>query len=221
MEKEARDLLVKGADGMGISLPDEAVSRFETYNSLLQLWGRKINLTARLGSREVVTHHFLDSLSGVAFVSVPPGARVIDIGCGAGLPAFPLKFALPGLRVALIDSVRKKIAFCQEVIRATGVFGMAAHWGRGEELGKLPEHRGAYDWAVSRALGQSSDVVKLALPFVAPGGRVLLYKGVPESDELQSLGKLCDQIGASWEIRKAIVPFLEEERSLIVVRTAL
>ena len=218
MESALRTALAEGASRMGVNLGDEALARFETYLALLQLWGRKINLTARLEGPEVVTHHFLDSLAGARVIAGSPEARVIDIGSGAGLPAFPLKFALPGLRVTLVDSVRKKIAFCQEVIRATAIPGVEAVWGRGEELVRLPGRAGGYDWVVSRAVGKAADVTRVGLPFLAPGGRILLYKGSPERSELESLGALCSAAGATWEIVRVAVPGIDEERSLVVVR---
>ena len=116
MDGDVRGFFIEGCAEMGIALTQDATSRFETYLSLLQSWGRKINLTTRLEAKDVVIHHFLDSLSGVRFISAESGARVIDLGAGAGLPSFPLKFALPLLRLTLIESVRKKVSFCQEVI---------------------------------------------------------------------------------------------------------
>lgn len=205
---------------MGVILDDTAVKRFATYLDLLQQWGRKINLTTRLAADEIITYHFLDSLAGVPVVAASPSGRMIDLGAGAGLPSLPLKFALPGLRLRLIESVRKKVAFCQEVIRATGVADVEALWGRGEDLGSRSEHHRCYDLAVSRALGPSAEVAKMALPFLAPGGCVILYKGEPATEELSELEVLCDELGASWIMHPVAVPHLQGARSLIVVSLA-
>lgn len=220
MDSELRSILVSGAAELGAQLEDQDLERFSSYLALLQTWGRKINLTTRLDGQEIVVYHFLDSLAGFGLLAATPEARVVDLGSGAGLPSLPLKFALPGLSITLVESVRKKIAFCQEVIRTTGTKGIAALWGRGEELGRRPEHRARYAWAISRALGQSADVVRLSLPFLEPGGRVLLYKGHPGNQELQELDALCSEIGARRELRTVSVPALPEARALIVVTTA-
>jgi hypothetical protein len=90
-----------------VALDDDAVNRFSSYLGLLQLWGKKISLTTRLEATEVIVYHFLDSLAGVPILTATPSAHVVDLGAGAGLPALPLKFALPGLRVVLVESVRK------------------------------------------------------------------------------------------------------------------
>jgi 16S rRNA (guanine527-N7)-methyltransferase len=215
-----RVILVDGAARMGIELSAEAVDRFATLLSLLQVWGRKINLTTRLEEEEVVVHHFLDSLAGAPFLSAEPEARIIDLGAGAGFPSFPLKFALPRLRITMIESVRKKVSFCREVIRATGSTDIEAVCARGEELGREQRHRGAYDWAVSRALGSSADVLRLAQPFMSHGGHVMVYKGSPERGELEDLSAACGEMGATWRIHGVDVPHLQARRSLIVVSLA-
>lgn len=221
VNKSQRELLVTGASSLGVTLDDTAVERFSAFMILLQLWGKKINLTTRLESTEVILYHFLDSLAGVPILEMSPAARVVDLGAGAGLPSLPLKFALPELSVLLVESVRKKIAFCQEVIRAVGVTGIKAIWSRGENLGVRPDHHRAYDWAVSRALGSSAEVARLALPFLAPGGRILLYKGEPDSGELQALDAFCTEKGGAWELHQVLVPHLKAARSLIIINGLL
>jgi 16S rRNA (guanine527-N7)-methyltransferase len=220
LEEELRAMLIDGATRMGIDLGPEAVSRFATLLSLLQTWGKRINLTTRLEGREIVVHHFLDSLAGVRFLGDDPGARVVDLGAGAGFPSFPLKFALPGLRATLVESVRKKVSFCREVIRATGSAGIEAICGRGEDLARQEAHRRGYTWAVSRALASSAEVLKLAHPFLAPGGSVLIYKGAPDRDELDDLDRSCTRIGAAWQLHDVEVPLIDARRSLVVVRIA-
>jgi 16S rRNA (guanine527-N7)-methyltransferase len=214
---EQQQLLVSGAAALGVVLDAVALARFASYLTLLQQWGKKINLTARLATTEIIVYHFVDSLAGAPRLAETPAARIVDLGAGAGLPAFPLKFALPDLQFLLVESVRKKVAFCQEAIRAAGLTGIEALWGRGEEIGIRPERHHGYDWAVSRALGPAAEVARLALPFLAPGGRMLFYKGEPEPGELAGLDDFCKEIGGSWELHKVVVPHLDAARSLIVV----
>jgi 16S rRNA (guanine527-N7)-methyltransferase len=220
MEAGLREILLEGASRMGVVLGEEAVARFDTLLALLQTWGSRVNLTTRIEAREVVIHHFLDSLAGVPLLSGTPVARVLDLGAGAGFPAFPLKFALPELRVTLVESVRKKIAFCREVIRASACTEIEAVCARGEELGSDVRYRGAYDWVVSRALGSSANVLRLSLPFLVPGGGILLYKGMPDRKELDDLEVTCGKLAISRSLHEATVPFLEARRTLIVLKTA-
>lgn len=217
MKQDLRNILVDGSQRMGIALPEEAVGQFSIFLELLQTWGAKINLTSRLRGREVVIHHFLDSLAASRFLSSHVPGSVIDLGAGAGFPSIPLKFVLPRFNFTLVESVRKKVSFCQQVIRETGVVGMEAIWGRAEDLCHRPEHRCRYDWAISRALGESSEVVRLGVPFLIPGGRLLLFKGMPDDAELRQLDRLCTQIGGKWELHPVEIPYLQEARSIILV----
>jgi 16S rRNA (guanine527-N7)-methyltransferase len=217
VDQALQELLVTGAAGMGVALDDKAVMCFSAYMTLLQQWGKKINLTTRLDSEEIIVYHFLDSLAGVPIVASFPHGRMVDLGSGAGLPSLPLKFALPGLNLVLIDSIRKKVAFCQAVVRSVGAAGVSVIWGRGEDFGSRPEHSRGYDWAVSRALGRSADVAGMALPFLAPGGSLILYKGDPESAELEDLDIFCKRLGALWRLQPVLVPHLKGVRSLILI----
>jgi 16S rRNA (guanine527-N7)-methyltransferase len=218
METGLRDLLVGGAGTLGVHLTDEAVGRFSTYLDLLQTWGARINLTSRLEAQDIVVYHFLDSLSGAQWLVGSPGVRVIDIGTGAGMPAIPLKIVRPDLEVIMIDGTRKKALFCQEAIKELGLTGAEALWGRAEELGRKPEHRGRYRWAVCRAVGQSSEIASLALPFLDDKGALLLYKGNPEQKELDALAALCRRKHAVMENHPAEVPHLVGARTHLIVK---
>lgn len=217
MDRRLRELLTSGASRLGVDLDDVAVSRFSTYLMLLQRWGRKINLTTLLTGEEIVVHHFLDALAGVAILAASPHDRLVDLGAGAGFPSLPLKFALPALQPLLIESVRKKVSFCREVIRSVAVDNVQVVWGRAEDLGSRPEFSHRFDWAASRALGRSGDVAKMALPFLAPEGRIMIYKGEPKADELQELDAFCDREGMIWRAHPVAVPFLAGSRCLIEI----
>lgn len=215
---EAVELLISGAAELGVPLNNEAVTRFTNYLSLLQTWGRKMNLSSRLVDREIVIYHFLDSLSGARWITETPAASIVDLGAGAGFPSLPLKIALNDLLVLLLESSNKKVSFCREVIRALHLKGAEVHWGRGEVAGTLPDCQGRYDWSVSRALGRADVVARLSFPFLKPGGRILLYKGALSDDEIADLDRLCSATGALWESHPVFVPFLDGARTHIIIR---
>ena len=119
------DQLAADAAEMGVCLDKAALDRFSIYLTLLQKWGKKINLTTRLDSEEIVVYHVLDSLAGVPVFAESAGDKVVDLGSGAGLPSFPLKFALPGLRLLLVESV----GFSEAEIRRMTATNPAALFG--------------------------------------------------------------------------------------------
>lgn len=220
MNSELADLLREGAAALGITLDREALERFSIYLDILRHWGARINLTSRLEPREIVVHHFLDSLSGARHLGTPEGKRIVDIGSGAGLPGIPLSIALPGLRVLVVDGSRKKTAFCGEVLRAARLAHAEAECGRVEEAGFLRKYGRSFDWAVSRAVGGAAAMTRLALPLLVPSGKVLLYKGAPDAAELDELDVCCRNEGAAWSSIEIHVPFLDATRTHIIVERA-
>ncbi len=99
-----------GAERLGVRLDAAALARLDAYLALLQLWGRKINLTAiPLDDVErIATLHFLDSLACVArlpLLSDLPQPTLIDVGSGAGFPGVLCALLRPDLRVTLVERV--------------------------------------------------------------------------------------------------------------------
>ena len=89
--------------------------RFLRYYELLVEWNAKINLTAITDPEGVASRHFADSL--LALELIPQGARLIDIGTGAGFPGIPLKIMRPDIELTLLDSLNKRIIFLNEVLK--------------------------------------------------------------------------------------------------------
>ncbi len=90
-------------------------------------WNEKFNLTAIRDREEIRTKHFLDSLTCLSRLGNICGLHLIDIGTGAGFPGLPIKIAEPGVEVTLVDSVGKKLAFCEHVITGIDVTECAVH----------------------------------------------------------------------------------------------
>jgi len=109
-------MLTEGAAGLGVILTKEQVDLFMNYLELLGLWNKKINLTSLKDDGDIIVNHFLDSVTAVSLVR--DGSRLLDIGSGAGFPGVPLKIMLPSLRVTLLDSVHKKVAFMKGLIKS-------------------------------------------------------------------------------------------------------
>jgi len=218
VEDDAREILARGAAETGVTLDAAGEDRFSLYAELLQLWGRKMNLTSRIETRAVVTTHFLDSLAAYPLLAGASGTSLVDIGSGAGFPSLPLKICLPRLSVVLVESAHKKVSFCREVIRRLDLAGATVVEGRGEEVSGREDLAGAFDWAVVRAVGEAAKMARISFPFLRPGGTLILYKGTPGEEELRSLEKESARLGATITLRPVQVPYLDAHRTLILIR---
>src|SRR5207247_10572623 len=92
---------------------------FQVYQAELLAWNQKFNLRSISEPAEIVSKHFLDSLSLFALSEMPGEATpfsVIDVGAGAGFPALPLKIVRPRWAVTLLEATRKKCDFLENVI---------------------------------------------------------------------------------------------------------
>ena len=99
MDKEIL-LLENKARQLGIELNDQQLAQFDVYKNELLQWNAKTNLISENSSHEIITRHFLDSLTALQFIP-KSNARMIDVGCGAGFPGIPLKIAQPDLEIYL------------------------------------------------------------------------------------------------------------------------
>lgn len=144
---------------------------------------------------------------------------MIDVGSGAGFPGLALKAALPRISLTLLESVRKKCRFMEDVSRAMGLTGVEVVWGRAEDVARLPRHRAAYDLATARAVAEIRVLAEYCLPFVAVGGLFVAYKGPAVQDELTAAARALALLGgAVEEVLKFNLPRGGGERSLICIR---
>lgn len=175
--------------------PPETLRDCARYHELLITRGREHNLTALTDETEIAERMFLDSLA-LMKTELPAGATLVDIGTGAGFPGLVLRLFRPDLRVTLVESNGKKVAFLREVCEALELRDVAVMQARAEELGREPEHRERYDIAVSRAVAELRILAELCLPLVKVGGRFCAYKSARAEAELAAAGAAFRTLGA-------------------------
>ena len=167
------------------SMPDVTdgqADAFIKYYKMLVMWNRAVNLTRITDPVEVAQKHFADSVLGAALI--PEGARVVDVGTGAGFPGVPLKIVRPDIELVMVDSLGKRVKFLTELTGALGVEATAIH-ARAEDAARTSELRGAFDIALSRAVAPMNVLIELTVPFVKIGGASLMYKGSNAREELK------------------------------------
>ena len=176
-----REVLARGLPQLGV-VP-EAMAPLEQFAGLLLEKNQVMNLTAITEPREVAALHFLDSLSLLPLADFA-GARVVDVGSGAGFPGIPLAIARPAAEFTLLDSLGKRVDFLRDSCRALGLGNVTCVHSRAEEF--AAEHRERYDLAVSRAVAALPVLAELCLPLVAVGGQFIAMKSVDSQAELDA-----------------------------------
>lgn len=194
--------------------------RFARYCDLLQEWNQKMNLTAITDDEGVAMKHFADSVLPLTLCPVPAGAKVIDVGTGAGFPSIPMKLVRGDLELTLLDSLKKRLDFLQAVCAGVGIDGKLVH-ARAEDGGREARYREKFDLAVSRAVAGLDLLAEYCLPFVRVGGIFLALKGSGGREEAaagEQAVALCG--GAIQEIKDYCLPN-GDKRTLIVIEKVL
>ena len=176
-----QDIIKHFCEKNNIKISDKAIGSFDTLTQELLEYNSHTNLTAVRDEYGVTVKHHADSLGALAFGLVPEGARVIDVGCGAGFPGLPLKIAREDIDISFLDSTAKKLKFTE---KASSVLGFSATFlpVRAEDAAADAAHREKYDIAVSRAMANLPVLCELALPFVKVGGKFIAYKSARAAD---------------------------------------
>ena len=178
-------LLQQGARLLGIELGEHQLALFDLYQSELLKWNAKTNLISEKTACEIVTRHFLDSLSAAQFIPFQ-NARMVDIGCGAGFPGIPLKIALPSIQLYLLETNRKKVSFLKHIIRSLNLEAVQTIHDRTENIVLKDNWKEKFDVVISRASLKLPDLLPLGQYFLGPDGLLITLKGQAVADELDT-----------------------------------
>lgn len=212
----------------------EAVSALlDRYIKEIELFNPAYGLAAVKDRRELVVKHILDSLAPLGIICrlidggaaagpapVPP-PELADVGSGAGLPGIPLAAALPGGRFTLIERSGRRAGFLRNTLAVLGLSNTGVTEGEMEKA--PPGHFALVAFRAFRPLEPA--VLRGLFRLLRPGGVLAAYKGKKEkiagemakAENFPPGEQLC--LG-SWEAFPCPVPFLDEERHLVVIRPA-
>lgn len=191
-----RERLAGGLTAMGVAFDQTAIERFEAFHAILDEYNARMDLTAVLDEDERVDRHDLDSAAPLAQGLLAQEARVIDVGTGAGFPGMPLLILRPDLQMTFLDALQKRIGFLQDALARLGLAAQTLH-ARAEDAARLPEHREAYDAAVSRAVANAAVLEELTLPFLREGGLAIAWKGPGVQEELTAARRAAFVLGGT------------------------
>jgi 16S rRNA (guanine527-N7)-methyltransferase len=166
---------------LGKSLPGGLPAGFESsvrsYLAELARWARVTHLTGYEDPGARLRHLVLDSL--LVLQALPPGIEgpLLDIGSGAGAPGLVLKLARPAWQVDLVEANRRRANFLRQALRRVGAEECTVHQERAEVLAGHPTQQGRFRIVTLRAVAEPSVAVRLATPFMAPQGVVVVALG--------------------------------------------
>lgn len=170
-------------------LSAEQQEKYKMLLPLYQEWNAKINVISRKDIDNLYTHHVLHSLAIAKFMQFKPGGSILDLGTGGGFPGIPLAIMFPETQFTLIDGTKKKIKVVEEVASALELQNVKALAVRSEE------HKGKYDFVVSRAVTKLDMLLQLSRKFIKnemihafPNG-ILALKGGNLKEEIKEMPK--------------------------------
>lgn len=184
---------------------------------MLQEWNKKINLTAITEPQEILSKHFIDSLTIAPYIK--ESYQILDIGTGAGFPGIPLKIIYENAQITLLDALNKRIHFLQTVIQELQLTNVQAVHGRAEEYSKQEKVRESYDIVTSRAVARLNVLLEYMLPFAKVGGKCICMKSVKIEEELEEAKNAIEILGGEFEkIDTILLPETEITRDIVIIR---
>ena len=202
-------LLTAGAKDMGMALAAPMVATLLRLIDELEAANSQFNLTAIRDRPGMLRKHVLDSLSLQPYLR---GARLADVGTGAGFPGLPLAVVNPGRRFALIEATGKKARFVAQTAERLGCTNVEVLHVRAETY--RPAQR--FDTVMARALSSLADFVAYAGHLCGPEGRLLAMKGRRPDEEISALPKSFRVLA----VHRLKLPGLDDERHLVELSPA-
>lgn len=200
-------------DKSGIRLESGKLKKMMTYLTMLYEKNKVINLTAIRDKEGMLEKHFIDTLFLTELIR-DEEKTFIDVGTGAGFPGLVLGIFYPEKEFLLVDSVKKKIDFINEVVESLKLKNVKTSSERAENL--IKNKRESFDVALCRGVADLRIILEYMIPFIKVKGRFLPQKlNLNEVDGAENaLKTLKSQIK---EIYKFKLPESGDERVILEI----
>ena len=207
---------------------EEVISRLTSYINEIELFNEAYGLVGAANTEELVIKHILDSLAPLGIISrlltvnclavncKAQKPQIADAGSGAGLPGIPLAIALPGLDFTLIERMGRRAGFLWNTKASLNISNITVEETDLEKT--APERFHLVTFRAFKPL--EPKLLKTLFKVCVKGGVIAAYKGKREKIE-QEMAPLAKHalLDCDWEALPYKVPFLDEERHLLVIKT--
>lgn len=153
-------------------LSEEQQKQFLLLKELYEDWNAKINVISRKDIDALYERHVLHSLAIAKFIAFKAGTQILDVGTGGGFPGIPLAMVFPEVHFTLIDSIGKKIKVATAVAEAIGLKNVTL------KHENVKEEKGRYDFVMSRAVMNASELLKMSRKNLKKEQRNALPNGI-------------------------------------------
>ena len=198
-------------NGFGELLTPEMGEKFLALTERMLEENEKYNLTAITDPDKIILNHYADCAA--LAIRLPEGAKIADVGCGAGFPTLPVAILRADVRILAIDSTAKRIAYVAETARLLGLENVEAIAMRAEDGGKNQSYREKFDVVTARAVAEMRVLTELCLPYARVGGQFIAMKGKNAEYELADSKRAISMLGGK-DVRVESVTIENDEESL-------
>lgn len=119
MSGDLKTAVAKHEGEFDLGLSSNAIARLNAYYEIVQEHNPRLHLVAPSTVEDFAARHILESLT--LLKHLPPGAKLADVGAGAGLPSLPCVLVREDLKARLIESKEKKARFLTEAAERLGL----------------------------------------------------------------------------------------------------
>lgn len=165
------------------SLFGDRIELARAFTDALAGQGEERGLIGPLELPRLWTRHVLNCALVAPLIA--SGARVGDIGSGAGLPGIVLAIARPDAQFTLIEPMERRVTWLGEQKDALQLTNVDVVRGRAEDLrGKV-----RLDQVTARAVSAFRKLIPIAAPLLRDGGELVLMKGANAQAEIDAATK--------------------------------